>query len=270
MTIKHIVLTGGGQIGLATMGVLTESFNKNIWKYEDIESIWGTSSGSMVSVILCLNIDFETVNKYILERPWNFFTITPDKIINSIKNIGIFGRESYVEFFKPLFLSCDLTIDTTLKEFFEYSKKELYFITSDLKLFESVTISHHNHPDLKVIDAIMMSSAFPLIIRPVKYNDTYYFDGGLFKNFPIDTCLDVTGCKPEEILGIKKDSYYDQTMNINTIFDYLLIFFLKLIFNCQIKSKYDNYINIYTGHEVCRTQIVEAIYLVFQRSGSLS
>ena len=59
---------------------------------------------------------FETINKYTLERPWNFISVTTEKIINIINRKGLFGIEEYYEFYRPLFLSCDLSLDITMKE----------------------------------------------------------------------------------------------------------------------------------------------------------
>ena len=115
MTIKHIVITGGGHIGISSLGILTETYRKKIWDKKNIESIWGTSSGSMIAVMLCLKMDFETINKYTLERPWNFISVTTEKIINIINEKGLFGIEEYYEFYRPLFLSCDLNLDITMK-----------------------------------------------------------------------------------------------------------------------------------------------------------
>ena len=39
MTIKHIVLPGGGAAGFTIIGVLDELYRQKAWEYEDLESI---------------------------------------------------------------------------------------------------------------------------------------------------------------------------------------------------------------------------------------
>ena len=36
MTIKHIVITGGGHIGISSLGILTETYRKKIWDKKNI------------------------------------------------------------------------------------------------------------------------------------------------------------------------------------------------------------------------------------------
>ena len=49
-----------------------------------------------------------------------------------------------------------------------------------------------------------MTSAFPVIFTPVIIDNKCYIDGGIFSNYSVNICIQETGCKHEEILGIKK------------------------------------------------------------------
>ena len=42
---------------------------------------------------------------------------------------------------------------------------------------------------MKVIDAIYSSISIPFLFEPLLYNEKFYFDGGLFSNYPLDICL---------------------------------------------------------------------------------
>ena len=249
MTIKHIVITGGDHIGLSSLGILTESYKKKQWQFENIESVWGTSSGSMIAVMLCLKMDFETINKYTLERPWSFLSITTEKLINLIGKKGLFGMEEYCEFYRPLFLSCDLNLNVTMKELYDYSKIELNMLATELNDFKTITINHKTFPDLKVVEGIMMSSAIPLLIKPVKYNEKYYFDGAIFVNFPIVICHEEKKCEYEEILGIRRLKEFtidhSNTNSINNLIDYIFIFIVKILVYCHKSPDTSMFPNIY-------------------------
>ena len=68
MPIQHIVLSGGGPIGLAHLGALKELEQSNIWKLSDLKSVYGTSAGGMLGLLLCLKYDWETVIDYFVKR----------------------------------------------------------------------------------------------------------------------------------------------------------------------------------------------------------
>ena len=54
MTIKHLVIAGGGPIGFQFLGALEHLNEKGFWKLEDIESIYATSIGTFLAVFICL------------------------------------------------------------------------------------------------------------------------------------------------------------------------------------------------------------------------
>ena len=79
MTIKHIVLCGGGPVGLVSYGAIKKLMNNNIIIYENIKSIYSTSIGCFIAFIFMLNLKLDWIDDYIIKRPWenlvNFSTI---------------------------------------------------------------------------------------------------------------------------------------------------------------------------------------------------
>ena len=69
MTIKHLVISGGGPVMFRAMGALQKLEEDNFWNRKDTQSIFGTSAGAFVAVIICLNYDWDTILKYFVERP---------------------------------------------------------------------------------------------------------------------------------------------------------------------------------------------------------
>ena len=69
--------------------------------------------------------------------------------------------------FKPLLDAKDLSIHITLKEFYMYSKIELHFYSFEINQFKTEDISYLTHPELSLIDAVMMSSSLPILVTPV-------------------------------------------------------------------------------------------------------
>ena len=51
--IKHIVLEGGGYKGLTTIGVLRVLNQKGYYNIENIKTIYGTSVGAYIAILIC-------------------------------------------------------------------------------------------------------------------------------------------------------------------------------------------------------------------------
>jgi predicted acylesterase/phospholipase RssA len=203
MTIKHLVISGGGPLGLRYLGALEKLEKESIWKLENIVSIYGTSIGSIVGAFICLNYDWETLNKYIIDRPWqDAFKLTARQILDSYHNKGLFDKKLTEIIFKPLLEAKDLNIDITLKQFYEFSKIDFHIFTFELNKFETVELSHSTHPDMSLLTALTMSSALPGIFMPTIIDNKCYIDGGVMCNYPLNHCLR-DHINKDEILGIK-------------------------------------------------------------------
>ena len=50
MTIKHLVVGGGGPGGFLNYGALKESNLQGLWHYNNIKSIYSTSAGAVISL----------------------------------------------------------------------------------------------------------------------------------------------------------------------------------------------------------------------------
>mgnify|MGYP001182920813 FL=1 len=83
----------------------------------------------------------------------------------------------------------DISLHMTMKECYERTKKELYIFATDVSTMEYVEFSHIQHPDLKVIEAVYMSSSLPIIFKPLWYNNTYYIDGVIHISDPSSICI---------------------------------------------------------------------------------
>jgi len=225
MTIKHLVISGGGPLGLRYLGALEKLEKEGIWKQGNIISIYGTSIGSIIGAFICLKYDWETLNKYIIERPWHdAFKVNAKQIFDSYYNKGLFDKKLAEIIFKPLLQAKDLSLNITLKEFYEFSKIDLHIFTFELNKFETIELSHISHPDLSLLQALTMSSALPGIFMPIIIDNCCYVDGGVMCNYPINQCLRDHNNK-DEILGIKSsyDKETDSYKNVDVTQDTSLL-----------------------------------------------
>lgn len=214
MPIQHIVLSGGGPIGLAHLGTLKELEQSNIWKLSDLKSVYGTSAGGILGLVLCLKYDWDTVIEYFVKRPWaNAFKIKPEDIFNIYQKKGILNIQFIEIIFKPLFDAKNISMNITMKELYEWSGIDLHVFSLELNAFEICDISHTSFPDLPVLKAIHMTSAIPIAIEPVFIDGKCYVDGGFVNNYPLNHCLKAHP-DVDDILSFK-NIYSKLASNIN-------------------------------------------------------
>lgn len=222
--IEHIVISGGGQTGFTFYGVLREAAKQGFWDIANIRSFYGTSVGTFLSVILCLNYDWETIDTYFINRPWqNIFKVDLYTIMQAFEKRGIFGIDIMEKMLGPLFAGKDIPLSITLKEFYDLNGIDLYMFTTELNKFKLCKMSHTTHPDWRVIDAVYASCALPIIFAPLICDDDCYVDGGMMSSYPMKSCLD-DGNDPDTVFGIKKIFSGNEPIRAtSSLFDYLMI-----------------------------------------------
>lgn len=239
--IKHLVLSGGGQTMLQTLGVIQELEKNNFIKRENIQTIYATSAGAVVAILLSFHFDWDTINDFMIKRPWqDVFPINVQSIFDAYTNKGIFTQTVFEKFMKPLLDAKDLSLEITLKEFYEYSNIEIHFFTFELNKFEIEDISYLSYPELSLLKALQMTCAIPVLVTPVCIENKCYIDGGMICNYPLSHCVE-TNKDINEILGIKNK--YDVSVINNDInsesnlLDFIMSFFFKLIYSFSTTNK---------------------------------
>jgi predicted acylesterase/phospholipase RssA len=231
-TIKHIVISGGGITGFSFYGALKESNEQGRWSIDNIQTIYGTSVGSILAVVLSLKHDWQTLDDYLIKRPWhNLYKFNLYSMMDAIQKRGIFDKKVIEDTVSPLLTSKDLPLDITMKGLFEYTGIDIHIFLTEVHSFTLVDVSHTTHPDMKVIDAIYASSSVPIIFTPLLCDSKCYCDGGMIANYPILQCIE-NGANADEIMGIVriKDEKNDLTLSEeSSLFDYAFIILRKSV-----------------------------------------
>lgn len=247
MTIKHLVISGGGPIMIQIMSAVQELERKEYLNMNNIESIYGTSAGAIVGVMISLKFDWETLNDYIIKRPWqDVFPIKVQNILEAYTKKGIFDIKTVEKCFKPLFDAKDISLDINMEDFYELTKIELHIFSFEINEYKIVDISYKTHPKIKLLQAIQMTCALPVLVSPVFIDNKCFMDGGVGCNYPLSFCVD-SGKNSDEILGFK-NKYSDDKVYINsesTLLDYILRFLFKAILNVH-----NNYVQPIIKNEV--------------------
>lgn len=242
MGIKHLVLSGGAYKGIYGISILRELFESGFLINDELENIYAASIGTVIGVLICLKNDFKDIEDYFVNRPWGK---VKDKLLAKSSLTDIYSKKGFLnksifELFINSFIKINnLKKDITLKELYEYSKITLHIHSVKLNEYKLVKINHMTHPELKVIDAIYMSSSIPIVFQPHFYEGSYYIDSGFLNSYPVNICLD-DNHNMDEIFGITYEPG-DNKMVItedDSVFSFVNCIFRNMIDNNDVSKKY--------------------------------
>ncbi len=193
-----LVLSGGGAKGLAHIGVLKALEENHI----PIDYIVGTSMGGIVGGLYAAGYSTSEIEKIALSKELQdlvsgnvlsdytyFFRKKPD-------NPSILTLKLQIDTGFHARVRSDLINDTPLNfaflEFFSQASAnandnfdKLFVpyrcVVADVVTHKSVPINHGS-----LADAVRGTCSVPFVFRPVKVNNKYVFDGGIYNNFPVD------------------------------------------------------------------------------------
>jgi len=252
MTIKHLVISGGGPILVQVLGAIQHLEQNNFVIMDNIESIYGTSAGAIVGILICLKFDWETINDYIIKRPWqDVFPIKVQNILDAYAKKGVYDVKTIEKCFKPLFDAKDIPLEINLEDFYKLTNIELHMFSFEINEYKVQDISYLTHPKLSLMTAVQMTSALPVLITPVCIDNKCFIDGGMSCNYPLSYCIE-SGKNPDEILGFK-NKYGENKTCVNeesTILDFLLSFLFKAVFSVST----DNNQPIIQNEVICDAQ----------------
>jgi patatin-like phospholipase/acyl hydrolase len=249
--INYLVLSGGGPYGFITYGCLKKLNKLNYWKLDNIKSIYGTSVGGIIAAIISLNIEWDILDNYLLNRPWDkaFNNELDNFLICLINNNGIDGIEVIKVIMEPLLSSKNISINITLKDFYNITNIELYLYTTNINNengMKNIELSYKSYPNMKLIDALACTSGYPLLFKPIFYENMCFLDGGIINGFPLINCIDnikLINNYEKKILGIKlKIKKKNINNNFTNFMDYINVLIKKA--HESIDTTYDNNYNI--------------------------
>lgn len=168
-----LALSGGGVRGFAHLGVLKALREKGIQP----GIISGVSAGAIMGALYADGYE-------------------PDEIFELLHGLDFFKmlkiRRPRLGFLKPDGLK--LTLQKYLRaENFDELKLPLYISATNLNKAQTEVFDSGN-----LVDAIMASIAFPMVIRPYEINGCLYVDGGLMNNLPVQPLIG----KADKIIGV--------------------------------------------------------------------
>lgn len=232
MSYDTLVLSGNSTNAVFTLGALQRLYEEKILIKSNVVTYLGTSSGSIVSLLLAL--DFEPLD--ILAALCANKSYSKFSRLN-LANIGIGG----VLTFDPIETELENLIMSrigyipTMIDMKEKFNKSLFFVTFNMTTGSKEYVSHESYPTLPVIKAVRMSCTFPFIFTPFEYEGNVYIDGGISDNFPMNKAQSLGGC----CLGVctvNNCKPYTPSMNILELFLHLFYIFISSSVDNAVES----------------------------------
>ncbi len=235
-----VVLSGGGAKGIAHIGVLKALEENEI----PIDYIVGTSMGAVVGAFYAAGYSPEEIEALVRDpsfQDWMNGTSTEKYQYNYTKAEDNASWLALDLLLSPNAgptintpLANDIVINFVLNEFltqaaqsvdFNFDKLLIPFRSVAADVFTQETISIANG---SIMQAVRASMAVPFFYRPIKYQNQYLFDGGIYNNFPVD--IMEKDFAPDLIIGsnvsAKKNKSYPFDKDEDLISDALLFMFL--------------------------------------------
>lgn len=235
-----LVLSGGGAKGIAHIGVLKALEENEI----PIDYIVGTSMGAVVGAFYAAGYSPEEIEQLVRNPSfvdWINGTSTEKYQYNYTKSEDNASWLSLDLLLSPNAgptintpIANDIILNFILNEYltqaarsadFDFDKLFIPYRAVAAEVFTQETVAIDSG---SIMQAVRSSMAVPFFYRPIKYQNQYLFDGGIYDNFPVDIMRE--DFAPDLIIGsnvaTKKSPSYPFENDEDLIGDALLFMFL--------------------------------------------
>lgn len=185
MIIKNLAFSGGGSKCLSYIGCL-KYFSENKL-LDNLQRVIGTSGGSIFSLVIVLDYDYEDIKNLALGLNLNSLKdISVENIFQFFTNYGIDTGKKLEKLIKLLIRKKCENENITFLDLFKLTGIE--FTVTGMCVNTSMTeyFNYLNTPNMEVWLAIRISCSIPIIYNYVKINEKTYIDGGALDNYPIE------------------------------------------------------------------------------------
>ena len=216
MDIDTLILSGGSTKGISFIGSIKYLIeNKYIdEKFKNIKKIICVSASYiLILTLIIFNFNFNLVENELFN--FNFeelLNINDISIKNFINNYGFVNYNRFHIHIKKLLID-NFNIDKmSLLKLFKLTNIHIIVKVINISKQTIEYIDHINNPKMNILKLIQMTTAIPILIKPIKYKNNLYLDGGLCGNCPNEIndsdnyiCIDIKSNK----INKKINNVYD-------------------------------------------------------------
>lgn len=181
-----LVLSGGGIKGLAHIGGMKALKDLNLLKH--IKTIAGSSIGALVGFLYNIGYTPEELYEFVM-----MFDLKKLKSLDPagfLNDFGLDNGERFTMVLSKMTETKGFSKDITFMELFKKTGMTLIVSGSCMNDKQAYYFSYKNNPDMSIILAVRISTAFPIYFMPVVFDNKMFLDGGCIDNYPVQLFTD--------------------------------------------------------------------------------
>ena len=254
--IKNLVFEAAGIRGIAYCGAIKEMESRKLMS--DVEKVSGTSSGAIMALAVSLGYTGQEIENLIGNTNFKKFNDGNFLFVGGISRVkkyfGWYKGKKLEKWLAEMIKHKTGNADITFVELHQKGFKDLYVTGTCLTKQRPVIFSYESYPNMKVRDAIRISTAIPLYFEAVfmdssgnvlnhpkeKQGLDVMVDGGFLENFPIhvfditqpDSCTIGFRIDPDAQIKNDRENQILADMPTENLKEYMLAFY-NIVNNSQ-------------------------------------
>tara|TARA_B100000787_G_scaffold145639_1_gene115922 strand:- start:122 stop:955 length:834 start_codon:yes stop_codon:yes gene_type:complete len=190
MDIDTLILSGGSTKGISFLGSINylienDYIDKRLKNIKKIICV--SASFVFILTLILLEYDYIFIEKFLSNIDFKkILNINDISLKNVIDEYGLINyNNNHVHIRKILKIKYGVDSMSLLKLF---KLSNIHIIVKVVNVTEQRVeyIDHINNPKINILKLIQMTTAIPVLLKPIKYKNNLYQDGGLSGNCPIE------------------------------------------------------------------------------------
>ena len=188
--IQHLVLSGGGLLGISYIGLFKYFEENNI--LNNLKTVTGCSIGAIFGTLLIIGYNSTELDSIIKSMIFKeYLNINVDSLLNFMHTKGLESGKKLNIFIKKCIKDKTGDENITFLQIQEKYNIKLQIGVTNLTKSKFELFNVDITPDIPIVNAISASIALPFILEPIVIGDDVYCDGGLLNNLPIEHLLNI-------------------------------------------------------------------------------
>ena len=198
--IKNLVFKGGGVLGIAYAGAITEMEANGT--LAGVERVAGTSAGAITACLLALRYDAKEILDIVKSTDFKTFE-DPIKPIEGFERFGLHSGNAFMAWIKQIIVGKGYNENMTFADLHNMGGRDLHVFASDITSGGLKRFSYADTPNVVIAEAVRASMSIPFFFEEYNFvnsipDNHIYVDGGAVYNYPL-TSFDLVGVNPETL-----------------------------------------------------------------------
>jgi len=192
-----ITFSAGGIRGVAYVGALCELVDRGDIELAQFTRLHGTSVGALMACLVAIGLSADELLHEVQHFSVDKFTSM--NFSSLMYAWGLDDGSRLREYIAQKLREKTGNAELTLGQLWHDRGKDLCTCAVNLTLNSVAYFSGRDTPAVRVVDAVAMSMAVPLVFAPVPYEGHMFIDGAFMDSFP------TRGCPPASTLCLRLD-----------------------------------------------------------------